>query len=209
MIDLKSIPDTQKELLREYPVKDLIAYERNPRKNEEAVQQVIQSMQKTGINDPIEINEQGVMLCGHTRKLALMEMGVETVDVLQISGLTEEQQKEYRVLNNKTGEFAEWDFDILHQEFELEELKEMGFDFNLGNIDKIEKVNSTDTEWVGMPEFQVSEKQLSLNIYFDNEQDRIDFLQKYPLKIQGKKQSALITWWPYRDRQDLKSLKYE
>jgi len=117
-----------KTLVKGFPVSKLKPYERNPRINKKAVDAVAKSIQRVGNNDPIEVNEKYVILCGHTRKLALEKLGIKTTDILVLSGLTEKQQKEYRITNNKTGELAEWDFEILEADFSADDLIEFGFD---------------------------------------------------------------------------------
>lgn len=117
-----------KEFIRDFPVKDLIPYERNPRVNKHAVESLAKAIQRVGNNDPIEVNEQNVILCGHTRKMALDKLGIKKTDIIVISGLTEDQQREYRITNNKTGEIADWDFDILEADFTHDQLYEFGFD---------------------------------------------------------------------------------
>lgn len=111
---------------------DLVPYENNPRHNEEAIDATIASMQQCGNIDPIEVDEDNVILSGHTRRLALMKMGYEESDVIRVTGLTDLQKRKYRILANKTNEFAGWDFDKL--EMELDGLDFEGFDFGLDDI---------------------------------------------------------------------------
>lgn len=74
-------------------------------------------------------DENNVILSGHTRRLALLKMGYEESDVIRVTGLTDLQKRKYRILANKTNEFAGWDFDKL--EMELDGLDFEGFDFGL------------------------------------------------------------------------------
>ena len=104
-------------------------YERNPRKNDGAVDAVAESIRQCGYCAPIVIDEAGVILAGHTRYKALQKLGWEKVQVCQVEGLSEEQKRKYRILDNKTGEIAEWDDDLL--EIELDGLDFEGFDFGL------------------------------------------------------------------------------
>lgn len=107
---------------------ELIPYERNPRKiPQEAVDDVTESYRQCGYIDPIEIDENNVILSGHTRRLAAIELGLQEVDVLRVTGMTEEQKRKYRLLANKTGEKTGWDFELL--DWELEELDLEGYDF--------------------------------------------------------------------------------
>ena len=107
--------------------KDLIPYENNPRHNEEAVPDVAESIRQCGDLDPIEVDENNVILSGHTRLLALQQQGFTETDVIRYTGLTEEQKTKYRLLANKTGEKAMWDLEKLAEE--LEGLDFDGFDF--------------------------------------------------------------------------------
>lgn len=106
---------------------DIKPYPNNPRKNNEAVAAVVESIKQCGYCDPIEVDENGVILSGHTRLKALKKLGWKEVEVVVISGLTEEQKKKYRLLANKTGEIALWDTDLL--QVELVDMDFDGFDF--------------------------------------------------------------------------------
>ena len=120
----------KKELLKEFAIADIVPFDRNPRKNELAVNAVMKSIVANNYIAPIIIDEKNVIIVGHTRLKALIELGKDKCDVLQITGLTDLQKKNYRILDNKTGEIAEWDFEILQEDFKLEELVEFGFDEN-------------------------------------------------------------------------------
>lgn len=76
---------------------DLIPYDNNPRHNEEAVPDVAESIRQCGDLDPIEVDENNVILSGHTRLLALRQQGFTETDVIRYTGLTEEQKKKYRL----------------------------------------------------------------------------------------------------------------
>jgi len=106
---------------------DIIPYENNPRINDEAVEYVAESIRQCGYISPIVIDEDNIILCGHTRLKALEQLGKTEAEVMIVEGLTEEQKKKYRLLDNKTNEFADWDIDLLASE--LEDLDFEGFDF--------------------------------------------------------------------------------
>ena len=108
-------------------IEDLIPYGNNPRRNEEAVPDVAESIRQCGDLDPIEVDENNVILSGHTRLLAMKQQGFTETDVIRYTGLTEKQKKTYRLLANKTGEKATWDLDKLAEE--LDDLDFDGFDF--------------------------------------------------------------------------------
>lgn len=104
-------------------------YERNPRRNDQAVDAVAESIRQCGYCAPIVVDENGVILAGHTRFKALQKLGWATVKVCVAEGMSEEQKRKYRILDNKTGELAEWDNDLLA--LELDGLDFEGFDFGL------------------------------------------------------------------------------
>ena len=120
----------EKEFVR-VSISDLIPYDNNPRKNDNAVPDVAESIKQCGDLDPIEIDENNVILAGHTRLMALMEQGFTETDVIRYTGLTEEQKKKYRILSNKTGEKALWDFDALAEELEGLDFDDYDFGFDL------------------------------------------------------------------------------
>lgn len=113
--------------LIEKKLSELIPYANNPRKNDGAVDAVMESIKQCGYISPIVIDENNEVLAGHTRLKALKRMKAKTVKCVVMEGLTEEQKRKYRILDNKTGEFAEWDIDLLN--IELEGLDFEGFDF--------------------------------------------------------------------------------
>ena len=113
-------------------IKDLIPYENNPRINDDAVNDVIASIEQCENLDPIEIDENNVILSGHTRLKALKKLKYKETEVLQITGLTDEQKRKYRILANKTGERAEWDLNKL--EIELADLDFEGYDFDFDGV---------------------------------------------------------------------------
>lgn len=94
-------------------ISDIIPYDKNPRKNENAVPGVQESIRQCGDLDPIEIDENNIILSGHTRLMALKRAGYTETDVVRYTGLTEEQKKKYRLLANKTAEMSDWDYDLL------------------------------------------------------------------------------------------------
>ena len=113
--------------LKTVKLKDIVSYENNPRHNDQAVDAVKESIKQCEYIAPIIVDEDMVILCGHTRQKALKSLGRKEAEVMIVSGLTEEQKKKYRLLDNKTNELASWDIDLL--EIELEDLDFEGFDF--------------------------------------------------------------------------------
>lgn len=93
-------------------------YEKNPRKNDEAVKYVAESIRQFGFKVPIVIDHNGVIVAGHTRYKAAKKLKMETVPCIVADDLTEEQIKAFRLADNKVAEKAEWDFDLLADEMD-------------------------------------------------------------------------------------------
>lgn len=81
-----------------WPVERLVPYENNPRINDPAVEDVMESIRQTGNLDPIEVDEDGVILSGHTRLKALLKLGYRETGIMVYEGLTEAQKRKYRLL---------------------------------------------------------------------------------------------------------------
>ena len=99
-------------------IKDIKPYEKNPRKNDSAVEAVASSISQFGFKNPIVIDGNNVIICGHTRYKAAKKLGLKAVPCVVADDLTEEQIKAYRLADNKVSELAEWDFNILGEELE-------------------------------------------------------------------------------------------
>ena len=108
------------------PIESVIPYDKNPRINDKAVDAVAASLQEFGFRQPIVVDSEGVVIAGHTRLKAAQKLGLAQLPVHVANDLTPEQIQAYRIADNKTGEIAEWDFEILP--IELSELQVAGFD---------------------------------------------------------------------------------
>lgn len=106
-----------KELIR-LKVRDIKPYPNNPRNNDYATEYVKSSIQDCGFINPIIIDEDNVVLAGHTRLKAIKKLGYEYADCLRVSGMNEQEKRKYRLLDNKVGEIAGWDYDRLYKEIE-------------------------------------------------------------------------------------------
>ena len=125
------------ELKIEYlPVGSLKPYEKNARKHEDAdVQTIVASIKEFGFDDPIGVwGEDNLIVEGHGRLMAAKKLGMETVPVIHLDHLTDEQRRAYALAHNKTAEMSEWDFDILGDElddiFDID-MSDFGFDIDL------------------------------------------------------------------------------
>lgn len=100
------------------PIDQIKPYERNPRKNDAAVEAVARSIREFGFRVPIVVDADGVIICGHTRLKAAIKLGFSEVPVHVATDLTEAQAKAYRIADNQTATIAGWDGDLLRGELE-------------------------------------------------------------------------------------------
>ncbi len=133
---------------------DLIEYDGNPRNNERAVEPVMNSIKEFGFLAPVLIDSNDIIIAGHTRKEAAVRLGLKEIPCITVDGLTDEQVKAFRLVDNKTAEFASWDFEKLEDElsdisldmfqFGFEELENGFIDSLLSDEDLISKNASSD-----------------------------------------------------------------
>lgn len=113
------------------PIADVHPYEDNPRRNDGAVQAVANSLREFGWKQPIVVDADGTIVVGHTRYKAALAMEMDEVPVIVASDLTPEQCAAYRLADNRVGELAEWDSELLAQELDglaSFDMEQFGFD---------------------------------------------------------------------------------
>lgn len=93
-------------------------YEKNPRKNDKAVDPVAESLREFGWQQPLVIDADGVLIAGHTRYKAAKKLGWTSAPCVVADTLTPEQVKAYRLADNKVAEVAEWDATLLPEEMQ-------------------------------------------------------------------------------------------
>lgn len=97
-------------------VASLKPYPNNPRKNDAAVDAVAKSIAQFGFRQPIVVDRDLVVIVGHTRLEAAKRLGIDEVPVHVAHDMSDDDAKAYRILDNKTSEYAEWDVDLLGTE---------------------------------------------------------------------------------------------
>jgi ParB-like chromosome segregation protein Spo0J len=127
------------ELRLEYvSVSELVPYDKNPRKNDAAAEKVAELIKEYGFKKPILVdikNNKNEIIAGHTRLKAALLLGIEKVPVIFADDLSPEQVKAFRIADNKSGEWAEWDIEMLNSE--LTDLRDVGFDIELTGFSDI------------------------------------------------------------------------
>lgn len=117
-------------------VSELKPYENNPRKNDDAVQYVRNSIEQFGFKVPIIIDKNNVVIAGHTRLKAAEEIGLKEVPCIIADDLTDEQVKAFRLADNKVSEKSMWDYSKLDEELNsILDIDMAQFDFETTDID--------------------------------------------------------------------------
>lgn len=112
-------------------IDEIVPYDRNPRKNDAAVDAVANSIREFGWKNPIIVDKDHVIVSGHTRRLAALKLGIDRVPVLVADDLTDEQIRAFRLADNRVADMAIWDEAKLKEEISgigSIDLSDMGFD---------------------------------------------------------------------------------
>jgi hypothetical protein len=147
-------------------IDDIKPYWRNPRKNADAVDTIKKSISRYGYNSPILVDKENIIIAGHTRFMALRELQKEEVEVIRLD-LDEEKAKEFRIVDNKSTEFAMWDNEKLMQELrEISDIDQIKDYFP--NDDLIEKIANN----INYEPIQYTDE--SFNNSFSNQPDNFE-----------------------------------
>ena len=128
------------------PPDALTPYERNPTLHPaEQIDEIINSIKEFGFTVPILVDENNMILAGHGRQLAALEMKLPRVPVIKRAGLSEEQKRAYVLADNKIARNAELDWALVAGE--LQALKEAGFDLELTGFKDFEYELLLEADW--------------------------------------------------------------
>ena len=131
--------------IKDIEISKIKPYENNPRKNDDAVNAVAESIRQFGWKQPIVIDKGGVIVAGHTRYKAAQKLGCKTVPCVMADDLSEEQVKAYRLADNKVAELAYWDFGKLDEELAgIADIDMDDFGFDIDSFDIPAKENSSE-----------------------------------------------------------------
>src|SRR5450631_222810 len=108
-------------------------YVRNPRRNDQAVEQMIASIREFGFKIPLLVRSDGEVVDGHLRLKAALALHLEELPVILCDEWTPAQVKAFRLMVNRSATWADWDNELLA--FELQELHVAAFDLHLTGFD--------------------------------------------------------------------------
>ena len=118
----------------EKSIDEIYPYENNPRFNERAVEPLAKSIVRFGFKQPIVIDKNNVIVCGHTRLKAAQKIGLKAVPCVIADDLTEKQIKAYRLADNKIAELSTWNKEFLDIELEDIANDEDMLDFGFADV---------------------------------------------------------------------------
>ena len=146
---------------------DIHPYERNPRINDKAVEPVMKSIQKDGYRARIIVDKDGVIIAGHTRYKAMQKLGWAEAEVWVADDMTPEQIADYRIRDNLTSDYAEWDFGLLDAE-----LVDLSLDFDMADFG-FEDVSAQPIDTEGENKGSMADKYLvpPFSIIYGNKPD--------------------------------------
>ena len=130
--------------VKSVPVEQIIPYENNPRKNDEAVKYVAESIKEFGFKNPIILSKDNVIVAGHTRLKAALELGYTELPCIYAEDLTEEQIKAFRLADNKVAEMAVWDFGKLEEELADIDIDMSEFGFDVSESEELNEVKEDE-----------------------------------------------------------------
>jgi len=121
--------------IEDLAIKDLKPYERNAKKHDETqIKNVMESIKQFGFAQPLVVDKDNVVIIGHCRLIAAKRLKLETVPVLRMEDLTDEQAQKLRLLDNKLNE-SEWDMDLLAEDIPLLDFSDFDIDWGLPDLD--------------------------------------------------------------------------
>lgn len=156
--------------------------------------------------NPLKITPDGTIWAGNMRYRALKELKWKECPVVILKNWDNKKLKRLMLKDNVT--FGEFDFNLLANDWDEEELFASGLDIPKFDPKVLEGKQMLD-EIDGLPEFEIKDKTIKLIINFDTEDERKQFISNKKIKVGKQGGLAWSTWWPYRDNDDLSSLKYE
>lgn len=115
--------------IQQLKLESITRYDKNPRDNDKAVESVARSIEEFGFQQPLVVDRFFVIVAGDTRYLAAKRLGLKTVPVHVAQELTPKQIRAYRLADNRLGEIATWDKELL--QVELSALQEADCDLSL------------------------------------------------------------------------------
>lgn len=179
-------------------INEIIPYKNNPRKNDDAVEDVANSIKEFGFKVPIVIDKNNEIVTGHTRYKASKKLGLEKIPCIIADDLNEEQIKAFRLADNKVSEKAEWDLDILNDELDdilNIDMSDFGFDLDLEDEEEKEIIEDEVPEVPEEPKSKLGDiYQLGNHRLMCGDSTKLEDVEKL---MNGNKADMVFTDPPY------------
>ena len=136
----------KRKLVIEYiPIDELRAYENNAKiHTKEQIDQIKASIQEFGMNDPIALWKDNIIIEGHGRLLACKELGMDEVPIIRLDDLTDDERKAYTLVHNKLTMNTDFDIDLLNYELEHIEIDMSSFGFDIETLNEDNEIEIDD-----------------------------------------------------------------
>ena len=163
---------------------DIKLNEKNPRTiNKRQLDKLVKSVQEfpemTELR-PIVVDENNTILGGNMRYRAMQKLGMSTAEVVRVTGLTDEQKREFVIKDNVA--FGDWDWDALANEWDAEQLDEWGLDIP-GPEAVEQEVDNRYTKKTNIPQYEITGRNPKISELYD--------LYKYNELIEGIEQADI------------------
>ncbi|WP_049507587.1 DUF4417 domain-containing protein [Streptococcus anginosus] len=172
-------------------IKSIKPYHKNARHNDgEATERVAASIKAFGFQQPILVDDNNVIITGHTRLKAALSLGMDTVPIAHAVNLTDEQIKAYRLADNRVAEYSKWDVELLNvelKEFETIDMSQFGFDLSVTGLDFSADAEQTESIEAELDDDKESDtdfhRQTTINQYnlLDYDDTRIEGKYNMPI----------------------------
>lgn len=137
--------------------KELYAYPKNNKKHpKKQIDRLAQSIDEYGFNQPVLLDANDIIVCGHARVEASIQLGLTSIPCIYVDHLTDKQIRQYRILDNKIAMESEWDFESLAPE--LAELEALGVDMSFGGLDELNKLFPEDIKETQEDDYEAKEQ---------------------------------------------------
>lgn len=187
-------------------IKSIVPHDKNPRQiSPEAIEKVSDSLSLVGWTQPIVVDEDNIILAGHTRLMAAKRLKHSSVPVYVAKGLSEQEKVAYRIADNRSGEESQWDYPMLTEQIKWLsdqgdfDLKFTAFDpHQLSSFLGFREVDALE-EWDDMPEFDQDDLRpyKSVLVHFETEKDMESFAKFHSQNITEK---TKYIWYPHREK---------
>jgi len=158
---------------------------------------------------PVVVDEAMMVLGGNMRLKACKEAGIKKVWVDVAEGWSDRQKDEFIIKDNVN--FGQWDWEILANKWDSTYLEDWGivpYDFNEGSVNEV-NASDENEEWIGMPEFEKTDRAIKLIVGFETEEDREEYIEKHQVQVSSKNGLTWSTNYPFKEKLDLLTHKYE